>query len=1046
MTGKVLTRPGETRTTFDSGDAYIERIEAAVAIFKSKNLDPERPVPEQMNETVQRGTGRVRNPVYHYVISWQKKSVTHHEAHKAVARTIEALGARGWQWVGALHGDTDNPHCHVIINRIHPETGLAWRSSHDHYKLAKICREIEPQQMRREIVELPSPRAADYEVYTGQLSMQSWARQTVMPTVAERVLASRNRNWDALHQALATHGISYEANGTLTERTGHAPTTTKASGVSTTISLPYLEKRMGQYQAKNRNIELAVEGYGSARERYELTTPRMQKPDLAPFYTTWICARNDWKNGGRERATNERQDARRQAVREENTVRSDLNAAAVILSTSVPELAYDLLNRLNKIAQERIAKIKKKLKTTLQNITKSKPHELFRTWLKNLAKSGDTEAARATTALRQGENMQYSSKTVDGRAGMPPEIYQAYVERVALSAQHYVEMLENLDSDGKGTALYTRMNLAWTELGPDGTMGEPTLERLLKIVDAARAKITTAMTDAEISEKDLVERDIIDAMDATTRSSESTPFLVGIAAVIPFGIIAESDKARGHKLDGRAPRAAWAIMRDQYPDNDVDFGHATHNSMAACRHASPIFRHAIALGLTPDAEMPENYIPLHLEGTEHETPGPRPRTDSISEQEAEDLGIDNGEIRGPRSQPKTDPEEKAYRNRYELFLENFAAVGFGAKAQEAQNTMTAERYRAIDMARSAMVADIPKKNWMERAEVDAHIAKEKANVARTTRMESDVIRLVTGATPPPSFHEYLMSLGEDRAKHLAGRIQHQADVDAARYHSISAEAALHVTVSRTKNGIIYSISGKEKFRDDGEVIRIDSTRDKRACDAALLIAAERFGDNLELDGNAHYKMTMLAHAVELGINIGNPELQPAQEQLKTELAARRAKEVRKFPSDLADRYANTVRNPNMPAEDRREHREKIMMEAAMRTFEREYNIKTTVTQHDESGKIEDLMIFKEHAYALLRNHNDDYVVVPLNAGYAREIAHLQKVKSDVAVTAPSQSTGLSELQPLPTEAEIAEQQQRAEIEIEEEREMAMAGQRTRGGR
>lgn len=1042
MTGKVLTRPGETRTTFDSGDAYIERIEAAVAIFKSKNLDPERPVPEQMNETAEQGTGRVRNPVYHYVISWQKKSVTHHEAHKAVARTVEALGARGWQWVGALHGDTDNPHCHVIINRIHPETGLAWRSSHDHYKLAKICREIEPQRVRREVVDLPSPRAADYEVYTGQLSMQSWARQTVMPTVAERVLASRNRSWDALHQALATHGISYEANGTLVEQTGTTPTTTKANGVSATISLPYLEKRLGQYQTRKDSIELAVEGYGSARERYELTTPRMRKPDLAPFYATWVSARNNWTSGGRERASMDRVAVRKHAQRAERDVLSDLAQSQEILQASVPELADQLWKRLLEIAGDRIQAIKRTCANELADIAKSKPHELFRTWLKNLAKNGDAKAAQAVTALRQGEDMEYSSKSIDGRAGMRPDTYATYVIDAATAARRLIEARDDVAPDGTRATLETRLNVAWNEFGPEGTAGQPDLETMMQRVERQSVDVVAVLTSVERAEYELVRDDILKTMNPTTSKDSIAQQVATAAALVPFAVRAESS----NKIDGRTARALWAPMRDQDSSIDVDFAHAITGNAPACRHASTIWNDAIASGLQPDAIMPDNYVPIHLQGTEAAEQTTRERVDALSDDEAHEMGVDNGTIQKARVPLQYDPNERTYRERYELFLENFAAVGFGARAQEAQQALAMERYRRIEIARTIAVKDIPEKNWMDRAEVDVKVARFKANTARTARMEADVVRLVTGAVPPPSFHEYLKSLDDEQAKHLAGRIRHREDSDAARYHSIGVEAALLVTMRRTKNGMTYSLHDKPRFHDDGEMIHIDSTRDPQACDAALLVASERFGDALQLEGKKPYKSRMLRRAVELGIYIGNPELQIEQTRLIEERDKARKTVEQKIPSEFANRYAESVRNPNVPPHERRQNRNAIMEEAVIATFESEYGIKVAVTKHDEIGTFEDVLIFQQNAYALLRDRDNTYVVVPLNAGYAREISELQTARAEVAVTPPSPETGLSELQIVPNEAQIEAQQRKIQIDMEDERETAMAGQRTRGGR
>ena len=76
----------------------------------------------QMNAVSSQNT-RCVDPTFHFILSWPEHE---HPAPElifdAAEHSIKALNLAEHQYVLAVHVDTDNIHCHVAVNRIHPKT------------------------------------------------------------------------------------------------------------------------------------------------------------------------------------------------------------------------------------------------------------------------------------------------------------------------------------------------------------------------------------------------------------------------------------------------------------------------------------------------------------------------------------------------------------------------------------------------------------------------------------------------------------------------------------------------------------------------------------------------------------------------------------------------------------------------------------------------------------------------------------------------------------------------------------------------------------
>ena len=77
---------------------------------------------KEMNAVSARNT-RSGDSAYHFILSWPDYEYPSEESiFDAAQHAIKSIGLAEHQYVLAIHIDTDNIHCHVAVNRIHPET------------------------------------------------------------------------------------------------------------------------------------------------------------------------------------------------------------------------------------------------------------------------------------------------------------------------------------------------------------------------------------------------------------------------------------------------------------------------------------------------------------------------------------------------------------------------------------------------------------------------------------------------------------------------------------------------------------------------------------------------------------------------------------------------------------------------------------------------------------------------------------------------------------------------------------------------------------
>lgn len=151
----------------------------------------------------------------------------------------------GHQRISVLHGDTENPHLHIAINKIHPDRLTIHEPYYDKTKLAEISEVLESRYslvpdnhiFRNEARETA---AKSMEIAGDMESLIGWIQRNVLDDMKKAA------SWEELHTTLAKNGlIMKEAGNGLIITSGKLHV--KASSVDRKMSRKNLETRLGTF-------------------------------------------------------------------------------------------------------------------------------------------------------------------------------------------------------------------------------------------------------------------------------------------------------------------------------------------------------------------------------------------------------------------------------------------------------------------------------------------------------------------------------------------------------------------------------------------------------------------------------------------------------------------------------------------------------------------------------------------------------------------------------------------------------------------------------
>lgn len=180
-------------------------------------------------QAVAKRSSRCEKPVYHMVISWRQDENPTDELMEMVADgTLADMGLSEHQAVLIAHDDTAHRHLHLLINRVHPETGKAWHTGKDYARLEQSMarqavlhsqivvpgRHNSPEQFKDTPKHVRNSEYRMHERVGGPRPKDRWtfeeikSRRTQLNPIFESA-----RSWDQLSRALETQGLSLSKKG-----------------------------------------------------------------------------------------------------------------------------------------------------------------------------------------------------------------------------------------------------------------------------------------------------------------------------------------------------------------------------------------------------------------------------------------------------------------------------------------------------------------------------------------------------------------------------------------------------------------------------------------------------------------------------------------------------------------------------------------------------------------------------------------------------------------------------------------------------------------
>ena len=241
---------------------------------------------------------RCKQPAYHFIITFDPKDeaagrVTPELKRKVAQQVIERMGLTEHQLMVYSHKDTDHPHMHFLVNRIHPTKHIAYDRHQDGRRLTGIVKELAQEhglnilrnreyerQLGRDRDASPS-LTTDAEYWQARREGRNTRERFAEDEVSHIRSALYNdfhgaRSWQQLTDSLAARGYTLERKGqglVLTDGEREA----KLSDMGKGVRFNTLQERFGQtfddyIAARIERLEVGMTGREHDRERTPDTT------------------------------------------------------------------------------------------------------------------------------------------------------------------------------------------------------------------------------------------------------------------------------------------------------------------------------------------------------------------------------------------------------------------------------------------------------------------------------------------------------------------------------------------------------------------------------------------------------------------------------------------------------------------------------------------------------------------------------------------------------------------------------------------------------
>ncbi len=301
----------------------------------------------------------------------------------------------------------------------------------------------------------------------------------------------------------------------------------------------------------------------------------------------------------------------------------------------------------------------------------------------------------------------------------------------------------------------------------------------------------------------------------------------------------------------------------------------------------------------------------------------------------------------PHREPKRDPGQRAERrderaaqradlkDRYHAYKQAFyvakakrrPAEQAEAKARYAELTRQTRERRAAIRAERRSPAE--RNTMLSVAAAEAVQAKDALRAELAEQRKADrpqeyqawVEGLAVDGDPAAIGQLNSWYYNEQRRRRAVERNQHRnyvmsasrEDLDPIDPRTVSAVASMTWRVDKRTGSVAYQVDGEQAFTDRGRELALDSD-DRRAREAALRVAVQKFGPSISVEGTDEYKAELVDIAVRAGIRVdfNDAELNRRYAEGIADVAAGRRYLARKDSGTVDQRPAPAQERPTPP--------------------------------------------------------------------------------------------------------------------------------------
>ena len=216
---------------------------------------------KEVNATQQLNQKVKSDKTYHLVLSFDETDTITGEMLKDTEEQFcKLLGFNNHQRISVVHGDTNNKHVHVVINKINPNSLKIVSPYQDKKRMLALCRKIEKKyglkKYEQSNEKKKSPNRVDME---GFVSFEKW----LIVNAKDSLKKSTHHDWNYLQKEASKFDIEFKKSGSGLAicHKKNKKLAVKASKIDRSFSYKKLKDKLGEFKESTHSDVKPVISY-----------------------------------------------------------------------------------------------------------------------------------------------------------------------------------------------------------------------------------------------------------------------------------------------------------------------------------------------------------------------------------------------------------------------------------------------------------------------------------------------------------------------------------------------------------------------------------------------------------------------------------------------------------------------------------------------------------------------------------------------------------------------------------------------------------------